>query len=50
MKFPKLHSSAAHELAADVTAKTTNCLEDKDEEATKTCMGFGETFKPHYPK
>ena len=47
MKFPKLHSSAAQELAAGVTAerrkitqeeevicpKEANCLEDKDEEA-----------------
>ena len=67
MTFPKLHSSAAQELAADVTAerracwkinqeeeiicqKDGYCLEDKDEEAAKTCIGFGETVKPHYPK
>ena len=67
IKFPKQHSSAAQELATDLTAerpaagklpkkkvicpKEANCLEDKDEEAAMTSMhGFGETFKPHYPK
>jgi len=45
LKFSKLHSSAEQKLPASFCWKLT-----ADEEVTKTCMGFRETFKPHYPE